>query len=136
MFTSSTEREIRLFHVIVLQRRQRNAKKSDACTSCYFPSLNLLLFCRSSLPSPSSLLIIKDGDASENVAEKVNSRSLNLHLREITVFMALADTNYLFFVHSGWTKGNLSCLNFSLVAKVRIFPTFHSHYHHTVDPHI
>ena len=79
MFTSSTEREIRHFHVIVVQRRQRNVQSS-----------------------PSSLLIIRtlrseDGDGSENVAEKVNSRSSNLqvHLREITVFMALADINFL-----------------------------------------
>ena len=76
-------------------------KKSHARTKLLFSQSQPIAFLLFSLPLPSLLLIIgtlrsEDGDGSENVAEKVNSRSLNLHLREITVFMALADINYYF----------------------------------------
>ena len=76
-------------------------KKSDARTKLLFSQSQPVAFLLFSLPLPSLLFIIgslrsEDGDGSENVAEKVNSRSLNLHLREITVFMALADINYYF----------------------------------------
>ena len=48
VFPSSTKREIRHFHVVVVQRRQRNVQKSVMhVQSCYFANLNLLLFCRS-----------------------------------------------------------------------------------------
>ena len=77
-------------------------RKSDTRTKLLFSQSQPIAFLLFSLPSPSSLLIIRtlsseDGDGSENVAEKVNSRSSNLqvHLREITVFMALADINFL-----------------------------------------
>ena len=43
--TSSTKREIRHFHVVVVQRRQRNVQKSVMhVQSCCFTNLNLLLF--------------------------------------------------------------------------------------------
>ena len=77
-------------------------RKSDTRTKLLFSQSQPIAFLLFSLPSPSSLLIIRtlsseDGDGSENVAEKVNSRSSNLqvHLREITGFMALADINFL-----------------------------------------
>ena len=48
VFPSSTKREIRHFHVVVVQRRQRNVQKSVMhVQSCCFACLNLLLFCRS-----------------------------------------------------------------------------------------
>ena len=48
LFMSSTKREIRNFHVVVVQWRQRNVQKSVMhVQSCCFASLNLLLFCRS-----------------------------------------------------------------------------------------
>ena len=48
VFPSSTKREIRHFHVVVVQRRQRNVQKSVMhVQSCCFANLNLLLFCRS-----------------------------------------------------------------------------------------
>ena len=48
MFPSSTEREIRHFHVVVVQRRLRNVQKSVMhVQSCCFANINLLLFCRS-----------------------------------------------------------------------------------------
>ena len=48
MFTSQTKREIRRFHVIVVQRRQRNVQKIvlQVQSSC-FANLIQLLFCRS-----------------------------------------------------------------------------------------
>ena len=47
LFPSSTKREIRHFHVVVVQRRQRNVQKSVMhVQSCCFACLNLLLFCR------------------------------------------------------------------------------------------
>ena len=46
--TSSTKREIRQFHIEVVQGRQRNVQKSVMhVQSCCFVNLNLLLFCRS-----------------------------------------------------------------------------------------
>ena len=48
VFTFSTKREIRHFHVLVEQWRQRNVQKSVMhVQSCYFANLNLLLFWRS-----------------------------------------------------------------------------------------
>ena len=46
VFPSSTKREIRHFHVVVVQRRLRNVQKSVMhVQSCCFANLNLLLFC-------------------------------------------------------------------------------------------
>ena len=48
MFPSSTKREIRHFHVVLVQRRQRNLQKSVMhLQSFYFANLNLLIYCRS-----------------------------------------------------------------------------------------
>ena len=48
MFTSSTKREIRHFHVVVVQWRQRNVQKSVMhVQSCCLANLNPLVFCRS-----------------------------------------------------------------------------------------
>ena len=48
MFPSSTKREFSHFHVVVVQRRQRNVSKSVIhVQSCCFANLNLLLFCHS-----------------------------------------------------------------------------------------
>ena len=58
VYTSSTKRSIRHFHVVVVQWQQRNVQKSVMhVQSCCFADLNLLLsFMLSSLTSPSSLL--------------------------------------------------------------------------------
>ena len=46
LFPFSTKRDIRQFHVVVVQRRQRNVQKSVMhVQSCCFACLNLLLFC-------------------------------------------------------------------------------------------
>ena len=48
MFPSSTKREIRHFHVVVVQRRQRNVQKSVMRVQrCYFANLDLLVYCHS-----------------------------------------------------------------------------------------
>ena len=48
LFMSSTKREIRTFHVVIVQRRQRNVQKRVMHVNCCcFANLNLLLFCRS-----------------------------------------------------------------------------------------
>ena len=48
LLPSSTKREIRQFHVAVVQRRQKNVQKNVMhVQSCCFACLNLLLFCRS-----------------------------------------------------------------------------------------
>ena len=48
MFPSSTKREMRQFHVVVVQRQQRNVQESVMqVQSCCFACLNLSLFCRS-----------------------------------------------------------------------------------------
>ena len=50
-------RQIRKFHVAVVQRRLRNIQKSVMhVQSCYFANINLFLFLPFSLKSPSSLL--------------------------------------------------------------------------------
>ena len=46
LFPRSTKREIRQFHVVVVQRRQRNVQKSVMhVKSCCFACLSLFLFC-------------------------------------------------------------------------------------------
>ena len=48
MFTSSTKREFRHFHVVVVQRRQRNVQKSVMhVQSCCFTCSTYCVFCRS-----------------------------------------------------------------------------------------
>ena len=48
VFLSSTKRGISHFHIVVVQRRQRNVQKSVMnVQSCCFANINLLLFCRS-----------------------------------------------------------------------------------------
>ena len=48
MFTSPAKREIRRFHIVVVQRRQRNVQKSVLQVQSFcFPNLIQLLFCRS-----------------------------------------------------------------------------------------
>ena len=55
VFPSSTKREIRHFHVVVVQRRQRNVQKSVMhVQNCGVANLNVLLFLLFLLPSPSS----------------------------------------------------------------------------------
>ena len=46
---SSTKREIRRFHIVVVQRRQRNIIQKSVMhvQSCYFANLNFKLFCQS-----------------------------------------------------------------------------------------
>ena len=57
VFPSSTKREIKHYHVVVVQRRQKNVQKSVMqVQSCCFANLNLLLFFPFSLPSASPLL--------------------------------------------------------------------------------
>ena len=54
VFPSSTKRENRHFHIVVLQQRLRNVQRRVVrVQSCCFSNLNLLPY---SLPSPSSLL--------------------------------------------------------------------------------
>ena len=51
VFPSSTKREIRHFHVVVVQRRLRNVQKRLMHVwSCCFANINLLPFCRSRCP--------------------------------------------------------------------------------------
>ena len=46
MLTSSIKREIRKFHVVVVQGQERNVQKIVMhVQSCCFADLNLLLFC-------------------------------------------------------------------------------------------
>ena len=48
VFTSSTQREIRHFHIVVVRRRQRSLQKGVThVQSCFFTNLNLLPFHRS-----------------------------------------------------------------------------------------
>ena len=46
VFPSSTKREVRRFHVVVVQRRLRSVQKRVMhVQSCYFANLNLLVYC-------------------------------------------------------------------------------------------
>ena len=77
LFPSSTKREIEQFHVVAVQRRQRNVQKSVMhVQSCCFACLNLLLFCRARcrrlrrcINSLIRTLRSDNSDSSENVAE-------------------------------------------------------------------
>ena len=68
-------------HVVVVQRRQRNVQnKRDARAGLLFCLLILLLFdVAVAVAVLVGTLRSNDGDGRENVAEKVNSCSFNLH---------------------------------------------------------
>ena len=56
VFTSSIKREIRKFHVVIVQRRQKNVqKKRDARAKLLFYQSQAVAFLPFSLTSPSSL---------------------------------------------------------------------------------
>ena len=58
----ATKREIRQFHVVVVQRRQRNVSKNVMhLQSCCFACQNLLLFCRRRRRCVNSLFVIGGG---------------------------------------------------------------------------
>ena len=57
VFTSSAKREMRHFHVVVVQRRQRSGhKRRDAVVVCQSKAVAFLPFL---LPSPTSLLKLR-----------------------------------------------------------------------------
>ena len=69
MFTSPAKREIRRFHVIVVQRRQRNVQKSvlHVQSSCFANQIQLLFLPFSLLSSSSSrLLNLRAGDGGDD----------------------------------------------------------------------
>ena len=108
VFPSSTRREIRYFHVVVVQRRQRNVQKSVMhVSSCCFANLNLLLFRRSRSRHRrrclSSLL------RSSKYCTWATSLNASLEVTWDTVIMLLA-----FGVHPSYTKECILCKKFLL----------------------
>ena len=99
VFPSSTRRENRDFHVVVVQRRQRNVQKSVMhVQSCCFACLNLLLFCRSRcrrrrrcvnylLGSFSN----DDGDGNQDVKKAIGlvRKTTTLHVHHAFLFIFL-----------------------------------------------
>ena len=97
VFPSSTKREIRQFHVVVVQRQKRNVQKSVMhVQSCCFACLNLLLFCRSRC---------------RRRHRYVNS----LFSSKQCVMKQLLDS---FFVISGIIKVSVSVISFGLLARL------------------
>ena len=93
MFTYSINwaREIRKFLVAVVQRRLGNVQKSVMhLQSCCFTNRNLLLFCRSRLPSPSSLLVIQ---------KFCNHGNVTSHLCSLLRPFTIAKDECFFFYH-------------------------------------
>ena len=78
LFPFSVKREIRQFHVVVVQRRQGNVQKSVMhVQSCCFARLNLLFFCssccrrrRRCISSLIGTLRFDNGHVLENIAAK------------------------------------------------------------------
>ena len=108
VFPSSTRREIRHFHVVVVQRRQRNVQKSVMhVSSCCFANLNLLLFRRSRSRHRrrclSSLL------RSSKYCTWATSLNASLEVTWDTVIMLLA-----FGVPPSYTKEYILCKKFLL----------------------
>ena len=69
VFTSSTKREIRHFHVVVVQQRQRNVQKSMIHVQSGFANQSKpIASLPFSLPSPSSLLKLP------------NNRKIKIHI--------------------------------------------------------
>ena len=65
--TSSAKREIRHFHIVVVQRRQRNVQKAwCTCKVVVLPESKPFAFFPSSLPSLSSLLKLRNGGFTAN----------------------------------------------------------------------
>ena len=89
LLPSSTKREIRQFHVVVVQRLQRNVqKKRDARAKLLFACLNLSL--KFSMPPSSSLrklaIII------------TNNNTVNIFLNLVISYSATTETSSLLFV--------------------------------------
>ena len=102
MFMPSSKREIRQFHVLVVQRRQRNVQKSIMhMQSCCFTNLNLIAFFLIPLPSPSSLLINETRTSCTNRTKKC-LRVLNK--------TQLIGSLWRFASHSRWAWFGLSVL--------------------------
>ena len=112
-FTSSTKQEIRHFHVVVVQWRQRNVQISLMhVQSCCFANLNLSLFCRSRCRRSRRLLKLRNLTVHEPditlrqtpsaVFESPDCTTSffywKLSLSIITIFI------FFFYLKGNWTK--------------------------------
>ena len=88
VYTSSTKRSIRHFHVVVVQWRQRNVQKSVMhVQSCCLANRNLLLsFMPFSLTSPSSLLKRPNRDRVNEVSPTPVTARIFLGISGINLF--------------------------------------------------
>ena len=87
--TSSIKREIKQFHVVVVQRLQRNGQKSVVhVQSCFFLYLNYCFFCRSRCRyrrpcTRSLLLLLPKSPPSENARQTRWHYTTNIEARYI-----------------------------------------------------
>ena len=87
--TSSIKREIKQFHVVVVQRRQRNGQKSVMhVQSCCFAYLNYCFFCRSRgryrrRCTSSLLLLLPTSPPSEDARQTRRHYTTNIEARYI-----------------------------------------------------
>ena len=93
LFPSSTKREIRQFHVVVVQWRQRNVQKSVLhVQSCCFPCLNLFLLCRSRCCRRRHCVnaLFYDDDDDGNERQNINRiRLAKLHVQHAFLYLSL-----------------------------------------------
>ena len=104
VFTSSTKLEIRHFHVLVVQPRQRNAQISVMhVQSCYFANLNLIAF----LPSRSN-----DATATRT--------SLRKWICVLSVFIAIITTHLLCQLSANHPEAEFKETKFKLRKRIKI----------------
>ena len=94
VFPFSTKREIRNFHVVVVQRRQRNLRKSVMHVQSCFTNIILLLFCRSLSRCRRRSLSFLIGTLRSDDA-KAAKTSLQKWICVVSVFIATIPTHSL-----------------------------------------
>ena len=105
VFPSSTKREIRHFHDVVVQRWLRKVQKRVMqVQSCFFLDLKPIVFFSR---SRCFLLSNKNGDCYENVTEKVKSRCLKLN-RAYSISFNSSNV-WLFFLWRWILTGCIDC---------------------------
>ena len=131
MFTSSTKREIRHFHVVVVQRRLRKAQKIVMHRQSCFANLNLLLFyysrCRCRRRCLRSLIgrlrvAFKWTGYQQNLLVRYNQRFLDIQtsMAEISIVNknSFSFLHFLFWKTSNHSSNHLYLRNYWIEASV------------------
>ena len=110
---SSTKREIRHFHVVVVQRRLRKVQKIVVHRQSCFANLNLLLFCYSRCRCRRLRVAFKWTGYQQNLLVRYNQRFLDIQTSMAEISIVNKNSfSFLYFLF--WKTSNHSCNHFYL----------------------